>query len=120
MASETQRQGSGIDGRAIAVAALAVLLTVVMVTALVRLLSALNHTSIQPTRRTVQPPALSDPDAAGLLHSYQAAQAARLTGYGWEDAGHTYAHIPIDSAMQLLLQHPELQSPAAPRAGAAP
>ena len=120
MASETQRQGSGIDGRAIAVAALSVLLIIVIVTALVRLLSALNHTGIQPTRRAVQPPVLSDPDAAGLLHSYQAAQATRLNGYGWEDAGHTYAHVPIDSAMQLLLQHPELQSPPAPRTGAAP
>ncbi|HWG77303.1 MAG TPA: hypothetical protein VN660_10995 [Steroidobacteraceae bacterium] len=116
MPTETQREGSGIDGRAIAVAALAVLLAIVMVTALVKLLSALNQTSIQPTRRALQAPALSDPDPVDLLHSYQAAQAAKLNGYGWEDPAHSYAHIPIERAMQLLSQHPELQAPMAPSA----
>lgn len=114
MVSQTQREGSGIDGRAIAVAALALLLVIVMVTALVRLLSALNQTSVEPTRRAVQPPTLSDPDPAGLLLRYQASQAARLNGYAWEDASHRYAHIPIERAMQLLTQPPE------PRHGDAP
>src|SRR6185437_3272812 len=112
MPTETQREGSGIDGRAIAVAALAVLLAIVMVTALVKLLSALNQTSIQPTRRALQAPALSDPDPVDLLHSYQAAQAAKLNGYGWEDPAHSYAHIPIERAMQLLSQHPAPPQPA--------
>lgn len=119
MPSETQREGSGIDGRAIAVGALALLLSIVMVTALVKLLSALNQTSIQPTHRALQPPTLSDPDPVDLLHSYQAAQAAQLNGYGWEDSAHSYAHIPIERAMQLLTQHPELQVPAAPNAASA-
>ena len=114
MPSQSQREGSGIDGRAIAVAALAVLLVIVMVTALARLLSALNQTSIQPTRRAAQPPTLSDPDPVGLLHRYQAAQAARLNGYGWEDPAHTYAHIPIERAIQLLPRHPELQPRSPP------
>ena len=116
MPTETQREGSGIDGRAIAVAALAVLLAIVMVTALVKLLSALDQTSIQPTRRALQAPALSDPDPVDLLHSYQAAQAAKLNGYGWEDPAHSYAHIPIERAMQLLSQHPQLPTPTAPSA----
>jgi hypothetical protein len=111
MPSQSQREGSGIDGRAIAVAALGVLLIVVMVTALVRLLSALNQTSIVPARRAVQPPALSDSDPVDRLHSYQTAEAARLDGYGWQDTAHRYAHIPIARAMQLLAQHPQLQRP---------
>lgn len=120
MPSQDQRQGSGLDGRAIAVAALGVLLVLVMASALVRLLAALNHTSILPTQRALQPPALSDPDPVDALHRYQATQAAELNGYGWSDPSHTFAHIPIERAMQLLQQHPELATPprAASTAGA--
>jgi len=115
MPSQSQRQASGIDGRAIAAATLGVLLVVVMASALVRLLSALNHTPMLPTRRAAQPPALSDPDPVGLLRAYQAAQAARLDGWGWEDPAHTYAHIPIQRAMQLLLPASAATHPSARR-----
>jgi len=41
-----------------------------------------------------------------------AAQRARLDAYGWSDAAHTVAHIPIERAMELVA------AGAAPPAGA--
>lgn len=115
--SQEQRDTSRIDGRGIAVAAIAVLLLITMGTALVRLLALRARTSTQATLSSAhQAPPLSSPDAARLLIEYETQQAARLNSYGWEDSGHSYAHIPIARAMQLLVQHPELATPATPQA----
>jgi hypothetical protein len=118
--SQTQRDSSRIDGRAIAAAALAVLLLIALASALVRLLSVRAGTATSATRSTAvqqQVPRLSRTDSTDELRHYQAAQAAWLNGYGWQDQAHAYAHIPIGRAMQLLLQDPGL---AAPRATAPP
>lgn len=115
--SQQQREGSRIDGRGVAVAAIGVLLLITMGTALVRLLALRAHTPTHATLSTaLQAPALSSPDAARLLVEYEAQQSSRLNAYGWGDARHTYAHIPIARAMQLLVQHPELGVPATPQA----
>jgi hypothetical protein len=118
--SQTQRDTSRIDGRAVAAAALAVLLLIALASALVRLLSVRAGTPTSATRSTAvqqQVPRLSRTDSTEELRHYQAAQAAWLNGYGWQDRAHAYAHIPIKRAMQLLLQDPQL---AVPRTGGAP
>ena len=48
---------------------------------------------------------------------FQAAAAAELNGYGWVDAQHNVAHIPIEEAMKILTSQ-GLPQPAAP--GGAP
>lgn len=50
------------------------------------------------------------------------AQTQALTTYGWADAEHKQAHIPIDRAMSLVIGHPlDRQLPAAKQpAGATP
>ncbi|HEX4025759.1 MAG TPA: hypothetical protein VHX52_13810 [Steroidobacteraceae bacterium] len=112
---DTQRDTSGIDGRAIAAAALGVLLLIAMAAALVRLLSASNGTTTSAALSTgVQVPRLSRTDSTRELMQYQVTEAAWLDGYGWLDHSHTYAHIPIERAMQLLVQQPQ-QSPAPDR-----
>ncbi len=37
------------------------------------------------------------------LEALQAREQAQLEGYGWTDAGHTRARIPIDRAMKLIV-----------------
>jgi hypothetical protein len=121
MPPQTQREGSGIDGRAIAVGGLAVLLLLAMASALVRLLSVMNGTTTSATRGSaLQAPQLASPDARRELQQYQATESAWLNGYGWQGTSHAVAHIPIERAMQLLLQHPELARPTAPAAAATP
>jgi hypothetical protein len=46
---------------------------------------------------------------------FQAAAAAELNGYGWVDAQHSVAHIPIEEAMKLLAAQgmPQAAAPAA-------
>lgn len=36
------------------------------------------------------------------IEQYQREKQQELTSYGWTDARHTTAHIPIDRAMQML------------------
>ena len=106
---------SGLDGQAIAVAALSVLLLVVMASALVRLLATLHGTStVAVTHSQIEVPPLAATDARAQLHHYQRAQAARLNSYGWEDGSHRFAHIPIERSMQLLVQQPQLARPSTP------
>ncbi|MGO9640811.1 MAG: hypothetical protein ACLP1Y_05855 [Candidatus Acidiferrales bacterium] len=44
---------------------------------------------------------------------FQAAAAAELNGYGWMDAQHSVAHIPIEEAMKILAAQ-GLPQPAEP------
>lgn len=48
---------------------------------------------------------------------FQALAAAELNGYGWVDAQHDVAHIPIDEAMKILAAQ-GLPQQAAPNNGA--
>ena len=47
------------------------------------------------------PPALQS-DPAGELRDYQAAQRARLTGYGWADRATGQVRIPVARAMDMI------------------
>jgi hypothetical protein len=48
----------------------------------------------------------SDPQAD--LAALRAEQRARLAGYGWLNATHTVAHVPIERAMAIYAQeHPQ-------------
>ena len=40
------------------------------------------------------------------IEQYQREKQQGLTSYGWTDASHTTAHIPIDRAMQMLAAQP--------------
>ena len=125
MSTPVRHQPSDLHTQAIVVAALAVLLLIVLATALVRLVATLAGTPTAAlTRRIQETPALSRPDARSQLLEYQRQQAARLDSYGWDDDGHRFAHIPLERAMQLLVQQPQLMrsttpAPAIP-AGAKP
>jgi hypothetical protein len=115
MSSQTQRDSSRIDGRAVAAAALGVLLLMAMAAALVRLLSVRAGTTTSAALSTaVQAPPLSRTDSTRELMQYRAREAAWLDGYGWQDPAHAYAHIPIQRAMQLLVQQPRLGEPTTP------
>jgi hypothetical protein len=50
---------------------------------------------------------------------FQAAAAAELNGYGWVDAQHSVAHIPIEEAMKHLAAQGLPQSPVAGKAAPA-
>jgi hypothetical protein len=41
---------------------------------------------------------------AADIAEYQKAKQKQLTSYGWTDASHTSAHVPIDRAMQMLAE----------------
>jgi hypothetical protein len=41
-------------------------------------------------------------DPAADLARFRAAEAQRLSSYGWADATHTRVHIPIDEAMRRV------------------
>ena len=56
-------------------------------------------------RLLVTPPAPElQIDSAGDLASFRAAEDARLQSYGWVDRDKGIVHIPIDRAMQELVQ----------------
>ena len=115
MTTPVRHDTSGLDVQAITVAALAVLLLIVMASALVRLLATLHGTStVAVTHARVETPPLAATNPRQQLHDYQRAQAARLDSYGWDDPGQRFAHIPIERAMQLLVQQPSLGQPSVP------
>ena len=115
MSAPARHDTSGLDVQAISVAALAVLLLIVMASGLVRLLATLHGTSTgAATHSQIEVPPLAATDARAQLHDYQRAQATRLNSYGWEDSTHRFAHIPIERAMQLLVQQPQLAQPSTP------
>ena len=113
MSSQTH-QSSDLNAQAIAVTALAVLLLIVLASALVRLLATrAGISTVALTHNLIEAPPLAATDARRQLQDYQRAQAARLSSYGWEDRSHQFAHIPIERAMQLLAQQPQLEQPGA-------
>jgi hypothetical protein len=115
MSTEARHQSPDLHSQAITVVALAVLLLIVMAAALVRLLATLHGTpTAAATRNVIELPPLSATDARTQLQEYERAQAARLNSYGWDDSKHEFAHVPIERAMQLLLQQPQLEQPSKP------
>jgi hypothetical protein len=45
-------------------------------------------------------------DPVRELAAQRAAEQARLTSYGWVDRQHGIAHVPIEVATRLLVEHP--------------
>lgn len=61
----------------------------------------------------IPPPPRLQSDAPRDLAAQRAQEQQQLGGYGWIDAGHTLAHIPIDRAMQIYVrQHAASGAPA--------
>ena len=113
MSTPVRQEPSALNARAIAVTALALLLLIVMASALVRLLATLHGIStVAVAHYMIETPPLASTDAREQLQDYQRAQSARLASYGWEDGSHQFAHIPIERAMQLLSERPQLEQPS--------
>jgi hypothetical protein len=45
------------------------------------------------------------------IEQYQRQKQQELTSYGWSDASHTTAHIPIDRAMQMFAEQSSTKEP---------
>jgi hypothetical protein len=74
------------------------------------------------TDRTPQvaPTLLLQPDEPGALRQLRAEETKILEHYGWVDKGAGVVRIPIDKAMELLVEKPELGGMTAAPAAAAP
>jgi hypothetical protein len=88
-------------------AALLVLLSVVAAFAF---FNVIEHAPPQASVALVRPePASAEPrlqvDPPGELQAMHAAERARLSSYGWVDRRQGIVHLPIERAMELLLEH---------------
>ncbi len=100
-----RQERSDVDGRAILVGGLAVLVTVLLVALIARLLTgATGPARAGPTDTSHDRPALLRSDPAAERSSYQHQKRARLESYGWVDREHGIAHIPVERAMQLQVE----------------
>lgn len=71
--------------------------------------------------RPLPPPPRIQPDPAADIESYRESQQHLLNTYGWIDRQNGIVRLPIDRAMQLLLQRGlPRRSPATARNGAPP
>ena len=108
MASEphvsTRLETPQIDTRAVLVVACAALLLAVGAVAGLHAVyrAYVPHPSPPPPRAFPEPQVR--PDEAQQLRRLLAAQNARLTGYAWADRRKGLVQIPIDRAMQLIVQ----------------
>ena len=69
----------------------------------------------RPEERLPPPPRL-EVDGAGHWRDFRAAQVDRLSTYGWMDRGRGVVHIPIEKAMEQILERGVAPLPAAPSA----
>lgn len=81
----------------------AVLVMLLVLAAVLALLSPWRH------GRPVSPPPAQTgaallPDPVATLARFRARKAARLGGYGWVDEPAGIAHIPVERAIDLLLE----------------
>ncbi|MGD8631397.1 MAG: hypothetical protein PVG72_11820 [Gammaproteobacteria bacterium] len=81
----------------------AVLAMLLVLVAVLALLSPWRHGAPVPP-----PPAQTGaallPDPSAALARFRARKAARLGGYGWVDEPAGVAHIPVERAIELLLE----------------
>jgi hypothetical protein len=65
-----------------------------------------DHAAIPalPLRPSVPPPPRLEVAGGGALDEVRARALAKLSGYGWADAAHTRARIPLDRAMAITAQ----------------
>ena len=61
-------------------------------------------TPTAPLRPGAPPPPRLEVVGGADLARVRARAAAKLDGYGWTDAGHRYARIPLDRAMAITAQ----------------
>lgn len=111
-------ESPAIDVRGIlgagAIVAVAVLVVVVAVSFAVRQRTGARQTSAAAAS-VVLPVPRPQTHPADDLAALRAQKQAALSGWGWTDAGHTFARIPIERAMTIYLR----QHPPATTAGAA-
>lgn len=107
MARETllaeQRQPEEVNGRAVLLVGagtLALVFAAIGLALLFERLTGLAEPSATPPATFAPPQLQSDP--AGELRAYQAAQQARLSGYGWVDREAGLVRIPVRRAMDMV------------------
>lgn len=108
-AHESYRVAAGALHRIALILALSLLAIVLGVYAWARPVLRAGTAPVRP----LPPSPRLQPDPVAELAAVQAGQRARLDGYAWEDGAHTVARIPIDRAMQLLVQQRGAQPAAA-------
>lgn len=103
---------SGFTGTVIGtvlVTAAAIVLMLILIRVLMGQIADADATTTPPTLATGAPPApplprlQSHPEAE--LVAFQAQMKQRLESFGWVDETAGIAHIPVEDAMQLVLDH---------------
>src|SRR4051794_869158 len=100
---EERRQPEDVNPRIVVLVGLGTLALVLVTLGLAwgfERLSGIQGPSAQPPSAFAPPQLQSDP--AGELRDYQAAQRARLEGYGWADREKGLVRIPIGRAMDMI------------------
>jgi hypothetical protein len=95
---------------------------ILLVLGAVAMLAAVYHSQVAngplPPPRSFPQPRVQ-PDEADELHRLMSEQRARLTGYAWADKQKGFVRVPIDRAMQLIVQAgSKAYDPVAPSATA--
>jgi hypothetical protein len=107
-----KHERSDIDVRAVAIALVAVIGIVVLVTFLVKgLLATSGPSRAGPTETPPAAPIRLSSDPAGEIAAYQEEKRRQLDGYGWVDRDRGIAHVPIARAMQMMAEREQGGAP---------
>lgn len=107
-----EQERRDIHVRAIVVTMAAIAVTVMLVAWIASSFPQPRKPSIARESRTISSAThylTSDPTKD--IREYQSHKAKQLSSYGWNDADHRSAHVPIERAMQMLAAQSSTQEP---------